>query len=101
MKGSSQQLVPGLKTPTVLFAACLAIYAGGIYLTRAYLCQPVGAWVLLTAVIVGSLGCILLGVSAFRLRSLWRGVSTFATAVIIAVMFLFIGVLTLPGCSGV
>ncbi|MGO1073687.1 hypothetical protein [Lysobacter sp. CA199] len=100
MKGSNQA-AQGLKTPIVLFVACLAIYAGGVYLTRAYLCQPVGAWVLLAAVMVGALGCILLGVSAFRLRSLWCGVSTFAAAVIIAVMFLFIGVLTLPGCSGV
>lgn len=101
MKGSSQQVAQGLKTPTVLFAACLAIYASGVYLSRAYLCQSVGAWVLLAAVIVGSFGCILLGVSAFRLRSVWRGISAFAVTVIVTVMFLFIGVLTLPGCSGV
>ncbi|WP_157579098.1 hypothetical protein [Rudaea cellulosilytica] len=85
----------------VLIAACFVLYAFGFYLTRAFICQPVGAWLLLGGVAVGALGWLMLSASAIRRRSLGLGFGAIAIALILAVMFFFIGVLTLPGCSGV
>jgi hypothetical protein len=93
--------VQSSKTLIVLLVSCFFVYAGGVYLTRAFLCQPVGAWVLLAGVVVGSIVCALLGFSAFQLRSVWRTTGVVALALALTVMFLSIGVFTLPGCSGV
>jgi len=89
------------QTQIALLASCLCVYAGGVYLTRAFLCQPVGAWVLLAGVVIGSIACVLQGLSAFQLRSVWRTLGTVASAFVLVAMFFLIGVLTLPGCSGV
>ena len=89
------------RVPATLLALCFAIYAAGIYLTRAFLCQPLGAWVLFGGVAVGGLGWLLLSISTIGRRSLALGLVVAAVALVLAAMFLFIGVLTLPGCSGV
>ena len=68
-KFSSQQRIV-----TAILLLCFVVYTFGAYLTRVYLCEPIGAWVLLGGVSV---------------------------AILLAAMFLLIGVLTAPGCSGV
>ena len=93
--------VQSSKTLTVLLVSCTFIYAGGVYLTRAFLCQPVGVWFLLAGVVVGAVACAALAFSAFQLRSVWRTIVTVALVLVLAVMFFFIGVLALPGCFGV
>jgi hypothetical protein len=86
---------------TAVLLLCFVVYALGVYLTRVYLCQPIGAWVLLGGVSVGAVGCIQLVISAVNGRSLWLAAGAFAVSILLTAMFLFIGVLTLPGCSGV
>ena len=80
---------------------CLVVYAVGVYLTRAFLCQPVGAWVLLGGVAIGAVGWLLLSMAAISRRSIGLGVGVVGVAALLAAMYFFIGVLTLPGCSGV
>ena len=89
------------KALVALLASCLFIYACGLYLTHAFLCQPLGAWVLVAGVAFGSIAFVLLVLSAFQRRSVWRTLGAVVLAIVLVAMFLFIGVLTLPGCSGV
>jgi hypothetical protein len=86
---------------TVVLILCFAVYGLGVYLTRTYLCQPIGAWVLLGGVSIGAIGCFQLVISAAKRRSIWLAAGGIAIALLLAAMLLFIGVLTLPGCSGV
>ena len=90
-----------LKTPTAVLVLCVVVYGLGVYLTRAYLCQPIGAWVLLGGVSVGAVGCLQLVISAAKRRSILLAAGAIVVTFMLATMALFIGVLTLPGCSGV
>ena len=89
------------RLPLGLFILCLGVYGIGVYLTRAFLCQPIGAWVLLAGVAVGGLSAVLLLVSSAKQRSLGLGVGAISIALVAAFLYFFVGVLTLPGCSGV
>lgn len=87
--------------PLGLFVLCLAVYALGVYLTRAFLCQPVGAYVLLSGVALGGMSTLMFAVSAAGRRSLGLALSALAIGGVSAFLYIFIGVLTLPGCSGI
>jgi hypothetical protein len=89
------------KSPATYFAVCVAIYAVGVYMLFAYLCQPAGPWTMLAAIVIGAIGCIVLGISAFRRRSIWRTLGTVISTLVLAVLFFLVGVLALSGCSGV
>jgi hypothetical protein len=92
---------PTPKLPLTLVVLCFVVYGAGIYLTRLYLCQPLGAWVLLVGVGLGALGASLIAGSAIRRRSWSLAIGALSIALLIIFLYFFIGVLTLPGCSGV
>lgn len=92
---------PTLKLPLALVVVCFVVYGVGMYLTRLYLCQPLGAWVLLAGVGLGALGVVLTAGSAVSRRSWSLAFGALSIALVIIFLYLFIGVLTLPGCSGV
>ena len=89
------------KTHAALFLASVAIYGIGVYLTRAFLCQPLGTWVLIGAIVIGGAVSGSMAISGFQQRSARLVFCAIAALVLLAAMFAAIGVLTLPGCSGV
>ena len=89
------------KTHAALFLASLSVYGIGVYLTRAFLCQPLGIWVLIGAIVVGGAVSGSMAISGFQQRSARLVFCAIAALVLLAAMFAAIGVLTLPGCSGV
>ena len=89
------------RLPLALLVLGFVVYGLGAYLTRLYLCQPLGAWVLLAGVVLGALSPLLLIALAMKERSWAVGIGAAAIAFVVVFLYLFIGVLTLPGCSGV
>ena len=89
------------KTHVALFLTGVAIYGVGVYLTRAFLCQPLGTWVLIGAIAIGGAASASMAISGFQQRSARLVFCAVAALVLLAAMFAAIGVLTLPGCSGV
>jgi hypothetical protein len=90
-----------LRAASALFLLCVLVYGAGIYLTRVFLCEPLGACVLIASVVIGGIGCLFLCISAIKKRSIGIGIGTAIFTLALIAMFQFIGVFTLPGCSGV
>jgi hypothetical protein len=84
-----------------LLVLAIAVYAAGVAGSYLFLCQPGPAWMMMAGVAaMGAAGLLALP-SAFRTHSFMRGATAAGILLLAAGMFLFVGVLTLPGCSGV
>lgn len=85
----------------VLLLLCVVIYGCGIYLTRAYPCQSIGAMVLLVGTAIGALSAIVAGIFFVINKSGSQALLAILIALFVGLLFFFVGVFTLPGCAGV
>lgn len=85
----------------LLFGASLVIYGVGVYYIQTHLCKQIGSSITMFGVAVSIFACGVLTARALISRTIlqWLGLA-FALFVVV-ILYFFVGVLALPGCSGV
>ena|SRR5690242_15953143 len=86
---------------TVLFLAAFAVYGIGIYFIQTEICKHVGPNVAMVAVAVSIFATGMVASRAVILRSAASWLSFLGALSISTALYFFVGVLALPGCSGV
>jgi hypothetical protein len=86
---------------TALFLVAFAVYGIGIYLIQTEICKHVGPNVAMFAVAVSIFATGIVASRAVVVRSAASWVSFLGASLISTVLYFFVGVLALPGCSGV
>ena len=85
----------------LLVAAAVGIYGVGVYEMYSHVCAKLGPSVAIFAVGVLALAAGVLLARALLVRSVVSWVASVAVLLLVAVMYLLLGVFALPGCSGV
>ena len=85
----------------LLFATSLVIYAVGVCYIQTHLCEQIGPSIAMFGVVVGILACGVLTARALVTRTTLRWVGLAFALLAVTVLYFFVGVLALPGCSGV
>jgi hypothetical protein len=85
----------------LLFLASFVIYGVGVYLIQTRLCKHIGPDTAMIAVALCIFAAGILGGRALIARTLKAWVLLVLALLLVVVMYYFVGVLALPGCSGV
>jgi RsiW-degrading membrane proteinase PrsW (M82 family) len=85
----------------ILLGSSVAVYCLAVYLMRTQLCEPIGGWVAVAAVIIGAGAALVSATQAVLRKSVGWGVGLLGVVLLTAIMYLSVGVFMLPGCSGV
>jgi hypothetical protein len=99
MKASHAKLLT--QSSSLLLVLALVVYGVGVYLLYSGPCEPIGPNIAVLAVVLAFVAVVLLSTRAFAIRSALSVLALVAALVLVAVMYLAIGVMALPGCSGV
>ena len=94
-------LLPIIRAAWISLGLSVGAFALGIYLARAFLCQPQGPVAFLAALVLCAVTFVLLVVQAIKRRSYWAGGGALLIALLALAMWVIGIAMTLPGCSGV
>jgi hypothetical protein len=86
---------------TALFLVALAVYGIGIYFIQTEICKHIGPNVAMFAVAVSIFATGIVASRAVVVRSTASWASFLGALFLSTVLYFFVGVLALPGCSGV
>ena len=85
----------------ILFAVAAGVYGIGVYLMGTRLCERIGPEVAILAIAGGVFASGLVAAHAIVSRSTKSWIACIAALLVTAVLYFLIGVMALPGCSGV
>ena len=85
----------------LLFVASLVIYGVGVYYIKMHLCEQIGPSISMLAVAVSVFACGVLTARALLTKTILRWIGLAFALLIVTILYFFVGVLALPGCSGV
>ena len=88
-------------TATALFFLAAVVYGVGVYFMQTRLCKHIGPDTAMLAIAICVFGSGVVASQAILVRSLTAWLACIGALFVTAILYFFIGVMSLPGCSGV
>lgn len=88
-------------TATALFLVAVTVYGIGVYFIQTRLCKHIGPDIAMLAIAICVFASGIVASRAMLVRSLRAWVACIGSILVTAILYFFIGVMSLPGCSGV
>jgi hypothetical protein len=88
-------------TATALFLIAAIVYGIGVYFVVTRLCKHIGPDIAMLAVAICVFACGVVASRAMVVRSVRAWLACVGALLVTAVLYFFVGVMSLPGCSGV
>jgi hypothetical protein len=84
-----------------LFLVAVTVYGVGVYFIQTRLCKHIGPDIAMLAIAIFVFASGIVASRAMLVRSLRAWVACIGAILVTAILYFFIGVMSLPGCSGV
>ena len=88
-------------TATVLFLVAATVYGLAVHFIQTRLCKHIGPDIAMLAIALCVFASGILASRAMLVRSSGAWVACIGAVLLTAILYFFIGVMSLPGCSGV
>ena len=88
-------------TATALFVLAVTVYGIGVYFIQTRLCKHIGPDITMLAIAICVFASGVVASRALLVRSLQAWLACIGALFVTAILYFLIGVMSLPGCSGV